>query len=301
MRGAAESFGIATYLYVQTQPAPSSAILFNVNLSSSMNSLDTLTAGFRHTQDLIISSPLVTPNMTFGFSVDSRGHLSLSGLCVGCHAPTLNTTVLPALLAGFERNRTTIMQSVSWLEGLTLIAGQLGTPLQQPLGHEYNVRSTFYVKSLLTKNAHPLTTTAIRSFFSYVLTHPGAPFRSVINLYGGPGSALNIPSSSSTAYAQRDAFWVFENFGMAVNGTFDPNTIALVDGVVNSVTKAQPDGDFAAYLNYIDPELDAREAARLYYGAETYNRLLRLKKRFDPGFVFWNPQAVGNSRALREE
>ena len=165
----------------------------------------------------------------------------------------------------------------------------------------------------MTKNAHPLTPTAIRSFFSYILAHPGEPIRSVINLYGGPGSAINAPPSNSTAFAHRDAMWVFENFGIDTSTTntsnpiespssnFDPNTIALVEGLNAAVEDAQPDGDFSAYLNYIDPELDATTAARLYYGAETYNRLLELKREFDPGFVLWNPQAVGNSLALEDQ
>lgn len=309
MRGAGESFGIATYLYVQTQPAPPSVVLFTSNLSASMPDIETVTSAFENVQTLILTSPLITPNMTFGFNTDTRGTLSISGSCIGCNAHTFNITVLPALLSGFKPN-TPIIQTMPWLESLAAVAGQLGLPLQQPLGHEYNVRSTFYVKSLMTKNAHPLTPTAIRNFFSYILAHPNAPFRSVIDLYGGPNSAINTPSSNSTAFAHRDAMWVFENFGIDTSTTntsnptespssnFDPNTIALVEGLNAAVEDAQPDGDFSAYLNYIDPELDATTAARLYYEAETYNRLLELKREFDPGFVFWNPQAVGNSLAL---
>jgi len=301
MRGAGESFGIATYLYVQTQSAPPSVVLFTSNLSASWPDIETVTSGFENTQNLILTSPLITPNMTFGFNTDTAGTLSISGSCIGCNAHTFNTTVLPALLSGFKPN-TPIIQTVSWLESLAAVAGQLGLPLQQPLGHEYSVRSTFYVKSLMTKSAHPLTPAAIRAFWSYILAHPGEPFRSVINLYGGPNSAVNIPSSDSTAFAHRDAMWVFENFGLSIASDemlpFDPNTIALVEGLNAAVENAQPDGDFSAYLNYIDPELDATTAARLYYGPETYNRLLELKREFDPKFVFWNPQAVGNALAL---
>ncbi|KAL2068383.1 hypothetical protein VTL71DRAFT_16481 [Oculimacula yallundae] len=302
MRGAGESFGIATYLYVQTQPAPPSTVLFTSNLSASLTDIETVSSGFEHVQRLILTSPLITPNMTFGFNTDGAGVLSISGSCIGCNAITFNNTVLSAILSGFKDN-TPIIQTVGWLEGLASVAGQLGLPLQQPLGHEYNVTSTFYVKSLMTKNAHPLTTASIRSFWSYVLAHQGEPFRSVINLYGGPGSAVNIPSSNATAFSRRDAMWVFENFGISTTGQlpFDPNTITLVQGLVAAVENAQPDGDFSAYLNYIDPELDARTAARLYYGAETYNRLLELKWAFDPKFLFWNPQAVGNSLTLNEE
>ena len=47
------------------------------------------------------------------------------------------------------------------------------------------------------------------------------------------------------------------------------------------------------YLNYVDPELSAREAHEVYYGTEIYARLMRVKRAVDPDGVFWNPQAVG--------
>lgn len=57
-------------------------------------------------------------------------------------------------------------------------------------------------------------------------------------------------------------------------------------------------GEFGAYPNYVDPGLSAAEAAEVYYGREGYDRLLGIKMVLDPGFVFWNPQAVGIAGAL---
>jgi hypothetical protein len=61
-----------------------------------------------------------------------------------------------------------------------------------------------------------------------------------------------------------------------------------------ALTEAQPDGEFLAYPNYLDPDLTPKEAARLYYGAATYGKLAGIKKVVDPKAVFWNPQAIGN-------
>jgi FAD/FMN-containing dehydrogenase len=57
----------------------------------------------------------------------------------------------------------------------------------------------------------------------------------------------------------------------------------------------QPDGDFLAYPNYLDPALTPEEAADLYYGPATYDKLVKIKRDVDPEAVFWNPQAIGNA------
>ncbi|PBP23526.1 glucooligosaccharide oxidase [Diplocarpon rosae] len=153
----------------------------------------------------------------------------------------------------------------------------------------------------LATNSQPLTTAAIRAFWAAVIAHQGrGPFYSIINLYGGPGSAINRPPPEAAAYSDRDALWVFQNYGYTATGQppWDPATTQLIDGLNAAVERAQPEGAFAAYLNYVDPGLSPTMAAEAYYGATTYNRLLDIKMRLDPTLVFWNPQAVGNAVAL---
>ena len=45
-----------------------------------------------------------------------------------------------------------------------------------------------------------------------------------------------------------------------------------------------------AYQNYIDPELTSWRTA--YYGSN-YNKLVAIKKKYDPTFMFKFPQAIG--------
>ena len=73
-----------------------------------------------------------------------------------------------------------------------------------------------------------------------------------------------------------------------------PTELNFVDGLNTALTEAMPDTTFGAYLNYVDPELSASEAHELYYGETTYDKLLGIKKTWDAGDIFWNPQSVGN-------
>jgi hypothetical protein len=175
--------------------------------------------------------------------------------------------------------------------------------LEQPLSG-YDDHDTFYAKSVVSKEEHPLTPATIKSFWSYIIDNQGkGPFFSIINLYGGPGSAINEISSDESAYSDRESLWVFQNYGHTGTGLppFDPAIIDLIDGMNNATTALQPDGDFGVYLNYVDPDLTPQEAAELYYGSETYNKLLKIKAEIDPDFVFWNPQAIGLTPVLPPE
>ena len=113
-------------------------------------------------------------------------------------------------------------------------------------------------------------------------------------LYGGPDSEINAPSESVAAFSHRSTLWVFENFAYSfTNQTFGAKELAFIDGLNSAVTDAQPDGDFGAYSNYVDPRLSAQEAHRLYYGKPLYDKLLSIKNQVDPKAIFWNPQAIG--------
>lgn len=87
-----------------------------------------------------------------------------------------------------------------------------------------------------------------------------------------------------------DALWVFQNYGHTTTGLppWDDRITQVIEGMTDAVTNAQPTGNFSGYVNYVDPDLTAQEAAEEYYGASTYDKLLGIKREVDGGFVFWS-------------
>ncbi|KAG9232107.1 glucooligosaccharide oxidase-like protein [Amylocarpus encephaloides] len=298
MRGAGNSFGIATYLYLSTVPAPTTVLSFSSDFSDSFHQVDIAAKGYAALQNFTLTSPAINSKLGFGVYIDTRGIIGLNGWCIDCSMLNLKNVILPGLISGFPGSKFTI-QSYTWSQAVANIAGD---PLSQPLGNAYTMHDTFYAKSIATRNSVPLSSAAIKNYLSYfVANEDGIPrIFSIMNLYGGPGSLINTPSPTSSAYSDRDSLWVIQNFARTPNGKppFDPSLVSLVQGASNAVTSAQPDGMFQGYINYIDPLLTATQAAEQYYGAVTYSKLLGIKTKVDPGFLFWNPQAVGNSMAL---
>lgn len=122
------------------------------------------------------------------------------------------------------------------------------------------------------------------------------PWFSIINLYGGPDSQINIRDNSFSAYSDRSALWVIQNYGYTndYSSPFPSTIIPFINGLNNALTSAQPQTAFGAYANYVDPGLTAAQAHSLYYDGQTYDKLNAIKNVVDPGKVFWNPQAIGN-------
>lgn len=297
VRGAGESFGIVTNFYLKTFPAPSYVLRFSANLKQALKDVEVATTGFQKLQDFVLSSKDLTPNITIGMNANSAGGFALNGWCMDCDEDYFKNNVLPAMVSGYPATDLKVTK-LGYIKGVQELADP--DPLQQPLSG-YNKHDTFYAKSVVTKNNKPLSTAAIRSFWSYVINHQGqGPFFSITNLYGGPGSQINRPPVDGSSFANRDAMWVTQNYGHSASGQppFNPTIIGLISGLNWATVSAQPDGDFSGYPNYVDPELTAIEAATLYYGPKTYNKLLRIKREVDPDFVFWNPQAIGNAPAF---
>lgn len=67
----------------------------------------------------------------------------------------------------------------------------------------------------------------------------------------------------------------------------------LVNGMTSrgwSSVSSDPNG-YAAYVNYVDPQLSFDEVKNLYWGSQ-YDRLASLKSRYDPNGLLHNPQSI---------
>jgi hypothetical protein len=142
---------------------------------------------------------------------------------------------------------------------------------------------------LVVSNEEPLTTDAIRSFWSYIIAKQDKGlFYSIISLYGGPNSQINVPSPNTSASSGQAALWVFQNYGYTSNHQppFDPSMSLVVDGLNDAVMSAQSNGNFTAYLNYVAPGLSPIQSVELYYAASTFDMLLSIKADVDPPSCF---------------
>ena len=296
LRGAAESFGVITTFHLQTLPAPASVVNWQYSIPGMFTSAATTTAAFTHIQAFALNASVVDRKLGFGVYLDGSG-FSISGTYIG-DLDTFNSKIAPELLRGLPTPSSSSVRSVDWIESLTLLASP--QPLQQPTSRtSYTLHDDFFAKSLVVPSSAPFTTAALNSYFSYIIengVNAPNPWFSIINLYGGPDSQINVPSPSSSAYSDRSALWVLQHYGFTGNtgSPFPPASLTFVNGLNTAITSAMPDTEFPAYLNYVDPSLTAAQAHDLYYGATTYAKLLSIKEVVDPGNVFSNPQSIGN-------
>ncbi|PQE16954.1 glucooligosaccharide oxidase protein [Rutstroemia sp. NJR-2017a BBW] len=279
MRGAGDSFGIATTFYLQTFAAPSNVVTFSASIPSTLSSVSTAVSSFTKLQAFTLDQAAIYNNITLGIYTDNYGSFSLSGWCVSCNIDTFKSTTFQKILAAFPAAQSTSVKSLGWTDALVDVNN--GGALAEPLTG-YNAHDTFYAKSVVTKNAQPLTNAQLTSFFSFLINKgrnaPG-DWYSIIDLYGGAGSQVNVPSADASAYSDRDAHWVIQNYAFTSSPPFPSTLLTYLDSLNSALTSTST--TFSTYLNYVDPSLSAVSAAVSGYGSTTYNKLLSLKQTYD--------------------
>ena len=191
---------------------------------------------------------------------------------------------MPEFLRGTAPPTKIVVQKYEWIPYLILMSDK--TDIKEPLTG-YDEHDTFFAKSITVPESKGLTATTLNNFWDYIAKPAPYSWFTIINLYGGPGSAINTKNTTFAAYNDRDSLWVFQNYGTK------PTTLDYINGINDVIIKSQPDTHFGAYLNYVDPTYSAKEAHELYYGEAVYSKLATLKKQYDPKQVFWMPQAIG--------
>lgn len=209
LRGAADSIGIVTAFHLQTQPAPLQVVSYSADFSSSLPSADAAASIILKLQSFVTSSPLVDRNLTLEVYASILGNFSVRGWYFG-DMDHFNKTLLPTMLEGMLAPDSITVQERAWLTALEDIAD--GEPLVEPLTG-YDNHQTFYSKSVVTREAQPLTKAALTSYFRYIIDtgfKASFPWETYISLYGGKDSQINRPAAQSAAYSHRDSLWVFQ-------------------------------------------------------------------------------------------
>ncbi|MEV0740751.1 FAD-binding protein [Streptomyces sp. NPDC050549] len=104
------------------------------------------------------------------------------------------------------------------------------------------------------------------------------------------GGAANAMRRTDTAHVHRDSLYLLTyNASIAVGPTDDDSLTAARDWADRGFRAMDPYSNGESYQNCIDPALSDYMAA---YYAENANRLVRVKKKYDPDGLFRFPQAV---------
>jgi len=139
----------------------------------------------------------------------------------------------------------------------------------------------FFAKSLIT--SQPSSNSSIKSWITYLATQGASTdtnWFAQVDLYGGKISRV---ASNATAFANRNAFLVYQLYASSSTGTppYPSDGITFVNNMLNALEPNPRE----AYPNYIDPSLTTAQWQKLYFGSNVA-RLESIKASVDPGDVF---------------
>ncbi|KAM0250270.1 hypothetical protein ACHAP5_002329 [Fusarium lateritium] len=279
LRGAGSSFGIVAELDFQTFQAPGTVTPFSIDLDwSEADAVDGLIA----LQDFAVKAPKEL-NMQIYMAPSGQ---TIQGVYYGTRAG-LDTALRPLL--GDLDVRISKASTGGWIESLQAYTN--GQPLDQR--RPYDQHTTFYSTSLMTK---ALKRSQVRSLVSALFSNARDPdarhtWYLLIDLFGGPNSAIANNTSINSAFPHRDKLLLYQFSDRGNYAEYAKNGFALLKGLRESVTKSMADGEWGMYANYLDTQLGNEEATKLYYGSNL-GRLRKLKAEYDPKDMLWNPQGI---------
>lgn len=234
-----------------------------------------------------MNDTVVDDKISFGIYMDGTVY-NLGGTYFGT-PEEFKSKIQPEFLRTLPTPAATTVKAYDWIGYLTLLSDQ--DTIKEPLTG-YDKHDNFFAKSIAWPEENGVSKDSLDAMFDYIQNTPApTSYFVIINLYGGPGSKINNKDDNFAAYSDRGSSYIAQLYGFKENAGGE--SIPYINGLTNAITSAAPDTPFGAYLNYVDPSLDAATAHKLYYGEELYNRLLAVKKQVDPQSVFWNPQAIG--------
>lgn len=146
------------------------------------------------------------------------------------------------------------------------------------------------MKSLVVRQSHPLTSATIDRWFADI--DANADNTSILVILADlEGGRISDFPNDATAYAQRDALYTIAAYAVGLL-PYPDDAVKFLNGMVKTITDAQPDANFGVYPGYVDPLIPSTQWPQQYWGSN-YPRLKQIKETYDPNHVFSNPQSVG--------
>ena len=141
----------------------------------------------------------------------------------------------------------------------------------------YTAKSAFYDK--------PLSDDAIGRFLSHIEKAQSAGLQGGV-MFDGFGGAVGRVPPQETAFVHRNALFSAQFLTSWPEKSDEARNIAWIREFHADLRK---DSSGGCYVNYIDPDLV--DWQRAYYGSN-YDRLVRIKKTYDPDHLFKIPQGI---------
>ncbi|KUJ24620.1 FAD-binding domain-containing protein [Mollisia scopiformis] len=282
IRGAGASFGIITEYRFQTFAAPNSNTVFSYTINPSSASQ---AAKIHSALQSYANSTSMPAEMNMRLFI-SPGSFNLEGIYYGSQSAFQSAVspLLSQLGIGYGQ-----VQTMGWIAGLSNFAYMsLSTPI------DYDIHETFFSKSLMTVDLTDAAFTAFWNYWSSTARGVNRDWYLIIDLHGGPTSAISKVPDNATSYAHRNALLKYEFYDRVDSGSYPSNGFSFLNGWVSSILNAMPTTNFGMYINYADTSLTMAQAHSSYWLTH-YPMLSQIKKAYDPKQVFSNPQAITSS------
>jgi hypothetical protein len=254
LRGAGSSYGIVTSFEFKTHAAPENntvfSYYFNWNETQARN-------GFTVLQNF--ANTTVPKELNMRLLVNSF-QFQLMGVYFGSQESFL-ASFMPILAQLGEPSRISI-SSKSWLDTLGTYAYDSLAQPSPPLN--YNNQENFFSKSLMTVAVNEEAITAFWSYWAQNATKINRAWFLIIDLHGGPGSAVTQVPADATSYAHRKALLKYEFYDRVYSGNYPSNGFNFLNGWVETITGTMNETTFGMYVNYADPTLSLDEAHKYY-------------------------------------
>ncbi len=265
------NFGIHTSMTFQTFPV-SNVITFNINftdrLDELLETLMGLVSGFPRELGLKFS---VVVKQTDGIN---SLRLNLLGQLVGTTAE-LNDLFAP--LTAIATPSTSDIQETTYWFAQKNILGEDGSS-------EYSFERSRYVNQ-------PINSQGIQLILDRMANWPGLPGDAVWKLFVAGGAVSDV-APSATAYVHRQAIGI-SAVEVEWKEALPANTVNVNREWLDEFHAAlAPYTSNQSYQNFIDERQG--NFLRAYYG-ENLERLVEVKRRYDPGNVFTYPQGIPTS------
>jgi FAD/FMN-containing dehydrogenase len=147
-------------------------------------------------------------------------------------------------------------------------------------------RATFAAKSDYVER--PFSAAGVRALQRGLETRQSSPYGSGALIMDSYGGAIARVAPGATAFAHRSPLCSMQYLAYWGSRQAEAPSLAWLRGYHASM---RPYVSGAAYQNYVDPDL--KSWRRAYYGTN-YDRLVEVKRRYDPDRLFRFPQAIGS-------